>query len=691
MRYAWVLLGLLALAALSVPAWGQDSGSAEEDEIEIELDDIELDDIEIDGDEIAGGFALGDYGDDETEEIDLGEAEVSGEAIEVTVAPAPAVTDVITRDEIINSGAANVDELLTRSAGFTVNDTFAGSEVSFQGLPSKFTTVLIDGQRVPGHIMERVDFGQLPLSNVERVEIIRGPQAAAYGSDSAGVVINLITLIPTGTGGSVTLGIGSFGYNREHIDLHGGDEDNSWMIAIERKLREKYDLEDTFPDTSGDSFKQYDIFAKYRRKINRDTFSVSVDWFKEEGRGQSFSPPDQIRSNETLTRRFSAGLAYDWQLDGNRSLRFDANYGSYFHDFYRYWVGFEEDTAIRTNFRDEILDLHTSYLQYGADYIFSAGIERNFDSFDSDRVQGEDTKTAEITAGFTSMEWYVNDDWTLTGSLRVDHHDNFGTQVSPKASITRHLDEHSELSLGGGTGYRSPSLREQYYEFASPFGYSVIGNAELDPETSTSVNLDYRFNDDRRKFSLGAFHHEVENLIVFTEIQDSPQIFQTENVSRAISSGFQLSAEQTWPVGEKCEPIEIYPHLAVFDHNVMQYTPPRGYLGTGYELTWIANSEDKELGTELPNSPQWDHRFRVFYEEDELRSEVVLRHTARRYLDRGNFSQAPAYTTVDLTLARELSTGTVRLAALNVFDEKHGRYGPEPGRELRLEYTFDFN
>ena len=692
MRREWYLaalitLLLLPLLALPVPAQGQDT--AGEDEIEIELDEIDLDGI--DGDEIAGGFALGDYGEDGENEIDLGEAEVSGEAIEVIAAPQPVVTDVISREEIENSGAANIDELLKRSAGFTVNDTFAGSEVSFQGLPSKFTTVLIDGQRVPGHILERVDFGQLPLSNVERVEIIRGPQAAAYGSDSAGVVINLITKTPDGPGGSLTLGAGSFGYNREHLDIYGGNDTQSWIIAVERKLREKYDLETTFPDTSGDGYEQYDVFAKYKRRFSRDTFSVSVDWFREEGLGHSFSPPDQVRNNETLTRRFSTGLAYDWHIDGNRSVRFDVNYGTYFHDFYRYWVGYKDETAIRSNFRDEILDFHAAYLQYGPDYILSIGAERNFDSFDSDRVQGDDTKTAQITAGFVSAEWYPDEDWTLTGSLRLDYHDEFGTQVSPKASVTRHLDENSEVSLAGGAGYRAPSLREQFYEFASPFGYSVLGNQDLDPETSTSINLDYRFHDENSSLNVGAFHHNVENLIVFTEIQDSPQVFQTENVSQGTSSGFQLSAERTWGIGRKCEPIEIYPHLAVFDHGVVQESEPRGYLGAGYEVTWIADSEDDELGTRLPNSPEWDHRFKVFYEQHALRGEVVLRNVAQRYLDRENLSRAPAYTTLDLTVAREISNGTLRLAALNIFDEKHGRYGPEPGRELRLEYTINFD
>jgi len=655
-------------------------------QVEAEEDAIDLDELPADGAEAdESGLPV------DEEEIDLGEAEVSGEAVTVTAAPAPAVAEVITADEIEQAGVESLGSLLAREAGFTVNDTFAGQEVTYQGLPSKFTVVLVDGQRVPGHILERVDFAQLPLSNLERVEIIRGPQAAAYGSESAGVIVNLITRQPAGTGGNLTLGIGELGYNRQKLALFGGGGSDSWYLSGDRRLRESYDLNSLFPDTDGDSYRQYDVFGKYRAALGRDQFRLQFDFYREDARGQSYSPPDQLRSNEYFTRRSQLNAGYEWQLKGNRSVELTHNYGTYYHNLDRYWVDFPDTTLIRTGFREELQDTRAKYTQYGGGYILTLGTERNWDRLASDRIStASGTETAEVLAGFATGEWFLDADWTIAAALRYDEHQYFGGEWTPKFSLARKLDNQQRIEAAVGRGYRPPSLKERYYEFASPFGYSVVGNDQLQAETTWSYNLDYDLTTPRGYLRAGAFRHEVSNLIIFSEIQASPQIFQTQNVTDGTTTGLQLAAERRWaicPVSRKPEIPVWLPHEQRFKEPAK---PPLAWIGLGYDGTWLIDAEDSELGTTLPNSPRWDHRVRVFFEDGPLNSEVLVRNTGSRYLDRENASQAPGYTTVDLTVRHRLDFGQLKLAALNVFDEKDGRYGPEPGRELRMEISIDF-
>lgn len=688
MRGYMVLLavGLLAVGGWPGNAWAAAGDiapvtaqvQAEEDEIELDLDEVELDAEDLDE----------DY---DEEEIDLGEAEVTGEAVELTAAPAPAVADVITAEEIEQSGVESLGDLLAREAGFSVNDTFAGQEVTYQGLPSKFTVVLIDGQRVPGHILERVDFAQLPLGNLERVELIRGPQAAAYGSESAGVIVNLVTRQPEGTGGSLTLGLGDLGYNRQKLALFGAGSADAWYFSLDRKLRGSYDLSPLFPDTDGDSYRQYDVFGKYRAQLGRDQLRLQFDFYREDARGQTYSPPDQLRSNEYFTRRSQLGGGYEWQLKGKRSLELTHNYGTYYHNLDRYWIDFPDTTLITTGFSEELNDTRLKFTQYGEDYVLSAGGERHWDSLQSDRIASPTGRAeAEVQAGFVTYEWFPDQDWTLALAARYDEHDHFGAEWTPKLSLSRRLDERQRIQAAIGRGYRPPSLKERYYEFASPFGYSVIGNDQIEAETTWSYNLDYELAAPRGYLRLGAFRHEVSDLIIFSEIEPSPQIFQTENVADAITTGLQLAAERRWeicPVHREPPPRIWLPHEQRWEEPP---EPPLAWIGLGYDGTWLLEAEDSELGTDLPNSPRWDHRLRAFYEDGGLDGEVLLRATGSRYLDRENTSQAPSFTTVDLTLRRQLDFGQLKLAALNVFDEKDGRYGPEPGRELRAELTVDF-
>ncbi len=659
----------------------------EEDEPgEINLDELDLDALDEEtADDSESGLV--------EEEIDLGEADVVGDVVEVTVAPAPAVAEVITAEEIEQSGAESVGDLLKREAGFTVNETFAGQEVSYQGLPSKFTVVLVDGLRLPGHIMERFDFSQLPLGNIERIEIIRGSQAAAYGSDNAGVIVNLITRQPEGSGGSLRMGLGSYGYNRERLSLHGGNKGQSWLLSMERKLRESYDLNNLFPDTDGDSYRQYDVFAKFATRLGSGRLKLQADWYREDARGQSYSPPDQIRSNEYITRRSQGNITYELPLSGKQQLEFGHNFGTYYHDLQRYYIDFPEQSLVQTGFREELQDSWVKYQQYGDDYLVQGGAERHWDRMESDRIASpEGAETAEIVAGFLTAEWYLDEGWTLSGALRHDDHSIFGGELTPKVSLGYKLSQDERIEAAVGHGYRPPSLKERYYEFASPFGYSVVGNSELMPETTWSYNLDYDLTTRNGYMRLGAFRHEVAGLIVFNEIQESPQVFQTQNIADATITGLQLAAERRWDIESKSEQLPCS-WIATAEGWIPApgETPKEPVLvGLGYDGSWLVDAEDGELGTTLPNSPEWDHRLRAFYEHKGKSLEALVRFTDSRFLDRENQSKAPSFSTLDLTLRSSEDWGEVRLAALNVLDEKDGRFGPEPGRELRAEVSFDF-
>jgi outer membrane cobalamin receptor len=631
-------------------------------------------------------------------EIDLGEIEIEGDAPAPVVPDPPtpeelavleppstltrtgAQTQIIPADQIAASGATSVAELLQRASGFSVSDSFTGAAVSFQGLPSKFTTVLVDGQRVPGSIMERTDFGQLPLDNVERIEIIRGPQASAFSGSSIGAVVNIITRTPQSgeTQGSLTTGAGSLGYGHARLSLNGGSEDGHerWLFALERTARQRYDLDVRQPDTDGDGFSQQDLLAKFSKGFGPNTLRLQLDWFDEQRRGNTYAPPNLLRNNDTGTRRFQLDGAWRWGLGDGGSMELRHNFGSYNHDLHRYYVGFEQQSGVRTGFTDALHDTQLSYQQRSDGSGLAAGVQRSYDKLSSDRINvgGAHNATAEAWAGYASYVWQLDGRWSATGALRYDTQDKFGGEASPKLALRYALDAHSALSASAGRGYRAPSLREQYYEFASPFGYSVVGNADLVPESSWDYALDYDYAGQKGRAHAGAFYHDVQDLIDFSQIQASPQVFKAVNIGQATTYGLEMSAERNWTIAYDAR------------------RDPARTWGAGWDTTWIAYSEDGATGNALPGSPEWSHSLRLFYGESEhdLRAQLLLRSVGARWLDLENTDRAPGYATVDATLARELGDGRIELAGLNLLDTADGRYGPEPGRELRASYTWEF-
>lgn len=109
----------------------------------------------------------------------------------------PVITRVISGAEIEAQGIANIEDLLSRElAGIEFHQAGYGTTVSFQGLDARYVLFLIDGERMSGETYGNIDYQRIPLSNIDRIEIVRGAASVLYGSSAMGAVVNVITKMP---------------------------------------------------------------------------------------------------------------------------------------------------------------------------------------------------------------------------------------------------------------------------------------------------------------------------------------------------------------------------------------------------------------------------------------------------------------------------------------------------------------
>jgi outer membrane receptor protein involved in Fe transport len=181
----WALLFFCLFPALPSLAQSGEPGAgagAEEPAGESEkVTDTEFDDIDWDA---AGVFYAG-------------EITVTGTRTEKRLADSPVATEIITAEEIQNSSAATLSEALD-DYGLMASSNPMGDAIQLQGMGESRVLFLVDGRRVTGRIAGRINGSTLPLGNVERIEIVRGPQSSLYGSDGIGGVVNIITKKPGG-------------------------------------------------------------------------------------------------------------------------------------------------------------------------------------------------------------------------------------------------------------------------------------------------------------------------------------------------------------------------------------------------------------------------------------------------------------------------------------------------------------
>ena len=175
----------------------------------------------------AGGVAKAEV----EKEVTLAPVVVTATRIEQSMERVPANVTVIDEEKIGNANAKTVVDLLRSEEGVVVRDLLGNgksSQVDLRGFGEAGpynTLVLVDGRRVNEIDLSGVDWTQIPLGQIERVEILRGTGTVLYGDNAAGGVINIITKIPSEMfKGEAAISAGSFGRHKEEAYVSGGNE-----------------------------------------------------------------------------------------------------------------------------------------------------------------------------------------------------------------------------------------------------------------------------------------------------------------------------------------------------------------------------------------------------------------------------------------------------------------------------------
>ncbi|MFZ0449072.1 MAG: TonB-dependent receptor plug domain-containing protein, partial [Desulfatiglandaceae bacterium] len=180
-------------------------------------------------------------------EATMEEVVVTGTRTQEEVRRVPANVTVINEKDIRDSNAKNVPDLLRTEEGVSVRDYYGNGKtvnVDLRGFgesSSANTLVLVDGRRVNAIDLSGVDWTQIPIDQIERIEIVRGTGSVLYGDNAVGGVINIITKIPTKkTTLNAEAGLGSYGQHKEGVSLSGGRENISGSIYASYNATEGY-------------------------------------------------------------------------------------------------------------------------------------------------------------------------------------------------------------------------------------------------------------------------------------------------------------------------------------------------------------------------------------------------------------------------------------------------------------------
>lgn len=450
---------------------------------------------------------------------------VTATRTELTAKEVPQSVEVITKEEIQNIGATNVNDALRIATNLEVPQAAGvGNTISMRGSGKNDVLVLLNGRRIPGEGYGMVStntyvLSRLNVNNIERIEILRGPAGALYGSDAQAGVINVITKKPEKQ--SVTIGAATNSYDISNYYHFDSGKDGKLSAAFDANfIKTRY-----FKWDDANMSQYYGPRQNYSLDIDYDMdennkLNLYLDYENTDQSYRSWNSRTGIYEGILPYKvdRRSASLTYNGKNE-NSNYMITGTYGTL--KKLSGTSGESEYTYYSLEARDTINLDDKNRFTFGAEY-----------REDSRESTGVDDSTGQYSL-YLYDEMRVGDKLLLIPSVRYDHHDSFGSQTSPNIGATYEFTDTQRLKANYGEGYRAPSISELYGgSFANP---------DLRPEESKGYELSYEqeFNDNTAA-KLTYFKNKKENEIAM-DMSAPPYLYY--NLDETESEGIEFEVE----------------------------------------------------------------------------------------------------------------------------------------------------
>jgi len=605
------------------------------------------------------------------ERIEMSTIVVTGTKTERYLKDVPVTTQVVNKDDIAETGAVNLSEVLSEVTGLAIVENQFGYGVELSGFDSDHILVMVDGMKLIGRTNGQLDISQIPTEQIERIEIVKGASSALYGSEAMGGVVNIITQKPTSNFGvKHNIGIGSYGKVVGDLSLFGGLFGFNTKLYVNSQFYGGNTIYSKSLWENGSEYEKYNIgFQIHKMTRNIGNFMFHLNNLMEQ----------QIKDLEVFedlseNKRLSAYLEHEFEIiDFN--FKTTLEHSNYNHLYERFVVtsGFKKssDTTI-----DELDKFAFSFYKDTENIKLNGGFGYESQKIDSDRVLGN-FQNSSLKYYYIQHELNILPKVIILSGYRSDIHSVFGTYFSPKLSFMFKPELISRIRLSYGEGFRAPSFKELYLDYTVfDIGYRIIGNTDLQPETSRSVNLDLeRWHTNSYHGRINFFYNEISNLIDYvsmgSEEETDLELWQTSNIRKARTQGvdwdltYFLTDDIEWAVG--------FSFLDTWD--IDNESPIN--LKSKYKV-------NSKLKISFMEKYHFSIRCQYFGERYYGEEGVVGNSTTDHWLDH----YVLLHSSVNLDVWRYLQ---IKMGINNLTDVYDEIWGPMPGREWYFSLGFSFN
>jgi vitamin B12 transporter len=602
---------------------------------------------------------------DATAATELDEVIVTATRTEIALADSIAPAQVITREEIERSQAPSLPALLRGRAGIDVGNQGGPGKLStvfIRGSESDHVLVLVDGVRIGSATAGLVAFQDLPVEQIERIEIVRGPRSSLYGSDAIGGVIHIFTRRDRG---AITprfrVGVGSHGLREASAGIGGGVGASGWFgVDLAHQQTDGIDACRGTASAPGAPFgagcfvDEPDRDGYRNRSLSlrggldlTETVALEATTLRADSDNQFDGGIFGGNEAENVQQALGAKLAYTptqafaLTLRGGRSDDRSDNHFANAATGTRTFVSTFDTRRHTASAQADVALSDAQLLSLGADWQRDA-----IESTTAFAVRRRDN-----LAGFVEYQgrFGAHD---IQASLRNDDNDQFGNHTTGSLGWGWSLSEVLRATASYGTGFKAPSFNDLYFPF--------FGNPELRPERSKSLNAGLSGRIAGWSWTLDGYETRIDDLVTF-----DLAIFLPNNVEQARIRGAELTAGGT---------------LAGWNASLQfSHTDPRNRTpGSNF---------DNILARRARNSGRIDLD-RGF---GDWRVGTTVNAAGSRFDNAGNTVRLGGYATLDLRLEHSFSPAwTLQARVTNALDRDYETVAwyNQPGREYSLSLRY---
>lgn len=550
-----------------------------------------------------------------------------------TVDDSLASVTVITAEQIEKQQPYDLASLLNSVSGIDITNNGGlgkSSSIFMRGTSSTHVLMMIDGIKLGSATTGSVAFQHIPVSQIERIEIVRGPRASLYGSEAVGGVIQIFTKKGTAQQKTnIELGYGSYNTQKLLAGISGQAGKTKYSINASQLKTDGFNAKDG-TETDADGYSSDSVTLNLSHQLSK-TSALDLNLMHVSGQTEF----DGYYNNNDYVQQ-TTGLQYTFAALANWNVKLNAAQSQDKSD------NFSDDTfETKFNTTKDYFSWQND-IDISTNQLFTFGIDYQNDSVTSTTIYNESSRNN--TAAFIQHQW-SGDNNDLQVALRNDNNEAFGSHSTGNIAWGYDFKNKLRVITSYGTAFNAPTFNQLYYP-----GY---GNAELEPEVSASTEVELRKEHSWGKTSVSAYHTTIDDLIAGSPVS---------NVDKAEINGLE---------------VRIGTVLAGWD--------------TQLELAAL-DPRDKDTNKILRRRAQRTLKINMDKTNGSWSSGISIISQGHRFDDAENNVRINGYSILNLRLAYAISkTLSVKAKLENIFDVEYetAKDYNNPGRGLYASFNYN--